>query len=104
MSGIAQLQECCLRLTARRLLLDDCDAWTLNASLTTSGSYRKCSKRRTLGLSAQATSLRRIARTTKSWLKARGSGSGKVTEFAADLMPKPGCGLRSNVHAPASVA
>jgi hypothetical protein len=27
-------------------LLDDCDAWTLNASLTTSSSYRKCSKRR----------------------------------------------------------
>jgi hypothetical protein len=25
-------------------------------------------------------------------------------EFAADLMPKPDCGLRSNVHAPASVA
>jgi hypothetical protein len=35
------------RLTAPCFLLDDCDAWTLNASLTTSSSYRKCSKRRT---------------------------------------------------------
>ena len=42
------------------LLLDDYDAWTLNASLTTLSSYRKCSKRWILGHSAQATSLQRI--------------------------------------------
>src|SRR5437879_13179204 len=50
------------RLTAPRLLLDDCDAWTLNASLRRLSSYRKCSKRRILGHSAQATSLLRIGR------------------------------------------
>src|SRR5690348_9772148 len=39
--------------------------WTLNASLTTSSSYRKCSKRRTLDHSAQATSLLQIEDTTR---------------------------------------
>jgi hypothetical protein len=37
---------CRFRLTVPRLLLDDSDAWTLNASLMTSSSYRKCSKLR----------------------------------------------------------
>ena len=38
--------RCGFRLTAPRFLLEDWDAWTLNASLTTSSSYRKCLKRR----------------------------------------------------------
>ena len=36
-------------LTALRLLLDDYDAWTLNASLPILSSYRRCSKRRISG-------------------------------------------------------
>jgi hypothetical protein len=36
------------RLTVAVLLLDIETEWTLNALLTTSSSYRKCSKRRTL--------------------------------------------------------
>jgi hypothetical protein len=35
------------RLTIAVLMLDIETEWTLNASLTTSSSYRKCSKRRT---------------------------------------------------------
>ncbi len=58
--------SCRFRLTAPCLLLDDCDAWTLNASLTRLSTYRRCSKRRILGHSAQATSLLPIAGTTKS--------------------------------------
>src|SRR5438477_1895557 len=64
------------RLTAPRLLLDDCDAWTLNASLTRLSSYRKCSKRRILDHSAQATSLLLIEGTMKCWHIARGLGFG----------------------------
>jgi hypothetical protein len=43
-----------LRLTIATLMLDIETEWTLNASLTTSSSYRKCSKRRTLDHSAQS--------------------------------------------------
>ena len=64
-----------------RLLLDDCDAWTLNASLTRLSSYRKCSKRRILGHSAQATSLLPIEGTTKCSQIARGLGFGSNMEF-----------------------
>ena len=60
-----------------------CDAWTLNASLTRSSSYRKCSKRRILGHSAQATSLLRIDGTTICSRTVRGFDFGSVMEFAA---------------------
>jgi hypothetical protein len=46
-----------LRLTTAMLMSDIGTEWTLNASLTRLSSYRKCSKRRILGHSAQATSL-----------------------------------------------
>jgi len=36
------------RLTVAVLMVDIETEWTLSASLTTSSSYRKCSKRRTL--------------------------------------------------------
>ena len=48
-----------------RTYIGYCDKWTLNALLTTSSSYRKCSKRRTLDHSAQATSLLQIEGTTR---------------------------------------
>jgi len=73
------------RLTIAMLMLDIETEWTLNASLTTSSSYRKCSKRRILGHSAQATSRLRIEGTTKCSRIARGSGSGSSLGFAADL-------------------
>ena len=53
------------RLTVAVLMLDIEMEWTLNASLTRLSSYRKCSKHRTLGHSAQATSLLPIAGTTR---------------------------------------
>jgi hypothetical protein len=53
------------RLTVAVLMLDIETEWTLNALLTTSSSYRKCSKRRTLDHSAQATSLLQIEGTTR---------------------------------------
>src|ERR1700693_6154109 len=60
------------------------DVERLNASLTRSSSYRKCSKRRILGHSAQATSLLPIEGTTKCSRKALGfgfgSGMGSVVE------------------------
>ena len=67
------------------LLLDDCDAWTLNASLATSSSYRKCSKRRILGHSAQATSLLRIEGTMRCSPRARGFAFGNAMASVADL-------------------
>src|SRR5713101_3548453 len=76
--------SCRFRLTGPRRLLDDCDAWTLNASLTRLGSYRKCSKRRILGHSAQATSLLPIEGTTKCSHIARGLGFGSGMAFVAD--------------------
>jgi hypothetical protein len=45
--GSAQMPLQVFRLTAPRLFLDDCDAWTSNALLTRLNSYTKCSKRRT---------------------------------------------------------
>jgi hypothetical protein len=59
--------------------------WTLNASLTTSSSYRKCSKRRTLDHSAQATSLLQIEGMTRRSRTARGLNSGNIMASAADL-------------------
>jgi len=53
------------RLTVAVLMLDIETEWTLNALLTTSSSYRKCSKRRILDHSAQATSLLQIEGTTR---------------------------------------
>jgi len=73
------------RLTNATLMSDIEMEWTLNASLTTSSSYRKCSKRRILGHSAQATSLLPIEGTTKCSRTALGFGSGSVMGFAADL-------------------
>ncbi len=52
-------------LTVAVLMLDIETEWTLNALLTTSSSYRKCSKRRTFDHSAQATSLLQIEGTTR---------------------------------------
>jgi hypothetical protein len=59
--------------------------WTLNASLTTSSSYRKCSKRRTLDRSAQATSLLLIDGTTKCLRTVLGFGCGSGMASVADL-------------------
>src|SRR5208282_5864149 len=58
--------------------------WMLNALLTTSSSYRKCSKRRTLDHSAQATSLLQIEGTTRRSLIARGFGSGNAMASVAE--------------------
>jgi hypothetical protein len=85
-----------LRLTNATLMLDIETEWTLNASLTTSSSYRKCSKRRILGHSAQATSLRRIEGMTKCSRIARGSGFGSSTGSAAEVNPKAGFGFKAS--------
>jgi hypothetical protein len=61
-----------------------CDGWTLNALLTTSSSYRKCSKRRTLDHSAQAISLLQIEGTTKYSHIARGFSFGSVMACVAE--------------------
>jgi hypothetical protein len=71
-------------------------AWTLNASLATFTSYRKCSKRRISGHSAQATSRLRINGMTKSSRTARGSVFGSSSGFAAEVNAKPGFGFRVN--------
>jgi hypothetical protein len=76
------------RLTHSHFVLDDCDAWTLNASLTRLSSYRKCSKRRILGHSAQAISLLPIAGMTKCSHIARGFGCGSGMASVADLSPR----------------
>src|SRR5271166_4385425 len=81
--------SCGFRLTAPRLLLDDWDAWTLNASLGRLSSYRRCSKRRILGHSAQATSLLPIAGTTKCSHIVRGFSFGSGMASAAE--PSPHC-------------
>jgi hypothetical protein len=62
---IALRHQCSFRLTHSGFVLDDGKGWTLNASLTTLSSYRKCSKRRTLDHSAQATSRPQIEGTTR---------------------------------------
>jgi hypothetical protein len=69
-------------------LLDIETEWTLNASLTRLSSYRKCSKRRILGHSAQATSLLPIKGTTKCSRIARGFGCGNGMGFAAETSPQ----------------
>ena len=73
------------RLTCR-LSVRYCGAWTLNGSLTRLSSYRKCSKRRILGHSAQAIWRPRIGGTTKCSRTARGfifgSGLASVVELS----------------------
>jgi len=80
--------SCRFRLTAPRLLLDDCDAWTLNASLARLSSYRKCSKRPIFGHSAQATSLLPIAGTTKNLHTARGFSFGNAMGSVVETSPR----------------
>ena len=72
------------RLTVAVLMLDIETGWTLNALLTTSSSYRKCSKRRTLDHSAQATSRLQIEVTMRSSPTARGFGSGNAMASVAE--------------------
>jgi len=86
-----------LRLTIAMLMSDIGTKWTLNASLTTLSSYRRCSKRRILDHSAQATSLLPIEGTTKCSLTVRGFGFGSISGFAADLKLKAGFGFRASV-------
>ena len=93
-----------LRLTPATLMLDIETEWTLNASLTTLSSYRKCSKRRILGHSAQRTSRLRIEDTTKCSRIARGFGFGSISGFAADLNLKAGLGFRTSATFPASAS
>src|ERR1700693_3964939 len=73
------------RLTNATLMSDIVTEWTLNASLTRLSSYRKCSKRRILGHSAQATSPLPIEGMTKCSRTAHGFGSGSDTGSVADL-------------------
>src|SRR5580692_12404396 len=74
-----------LRLTIATLMSDIETEWTLNASLTRFSSYRKCSKRRISGHSAQATSRLRIEGTTKCSRIARGFGCGRILGSAAEV-------------------
>jgi hypothetical protein len=85
-----------LRLTNATLMLDIGTEWTLNASLTRLSSYRKCSRRRILGHSAQATSLLPIEGMTKCSRIARGFGSGNSMGFAAEVNPKAGFEFRAS--------
>jgi len=80
-----------LGLTIATLMLDIGTEWTLNASLTRLSSYRKCSKRRILDHSAQATFLLPIEDTTRCSRTAHGFGFGRTLGFAADLSLKPQC-------------
>jgi hypothetical protein len=77
--------EMASRLTVAALMLDIETEWTLNALLTTSSSYRKCSKRQTLDRSAQATSLLRIEGMMRCSPIVRGSGCGSVMASVADM-------------------
>jgi hypothetical protein len=80
--------------TGRQLPFDPCGAyvgyldieteWTLNALLTTSSSYRKCSKRRTFDHPAQATSLLPIEGTTRCSRIVRGFSLGSGMGSAAE--------------------
>src|SRR5207253_126748 len=83
-------------LTISVLLSDIATAWTLNASLTISSSFRKCSKRRILGHSAQATSRLLIESTMKCSRTALGSGCGSSTGFAAEVKPKARIAFRAS--------
>ena len=87
-------------LTIATLMSDIGKEWTLNASLTRLSSYRKCSKRRISGHSAQATSLLPIDGTTKCSRIARGFGFGSGTGFAAGVNPKAGLGFRASAAFP----
>ena|SRR5579872_4609739 len=78
---------CRFRLILAVLMLDIVMEWTLNALSTISSSYRKCSKPRTLGHSAQAISLLRIEGTTKCWRIARGFSFGNGMGSAAEQNP-----------------
>jgi len=69
-------------------MLDIETEWTLNALLTTSSSYRKCSKRRTLDHSAQATSPLQIEGTTRCSRTALGSGCGSILASVAEPNPR----------------
>jgi hypothetical protein len=99
---IAQSQsfEMPLRIDLCAVLLDIEREWTLNASLTRFSSYRKCSKRRISGHSAQATSLLRIEGTTKCSRIARGFGCGRILGFAAEVKLKAGLGFRASAAFP----
>jgi hypothetical protein len=91
-----------LRLTTAPLMSDIGTGWTLNASSKIFSSYRKCSKRRTSGRSAQATSLLPIEGTTKCSRIARGFGCGSSSGFAAEVKPKAGFGFRASSAFPVS--
>src|SRR5258708_20539085 len=82
--GVGAQLQVPLRLTIAFLMLDIGREWTLNASLTRLSSYRKCSKRRILGHSAQATSRLRIEDTTKCSRIARGFGFGSGMASVAE--------------------
>jgi hypothetical protein len=89
-----------LRLTIAMLMSDSETEWTLNASLTRLSNYKKCSKRRILGHSAQATSLLPIEGTTKCSRIARGFGCGSISGFAAEVKPKAGLGFKASAAFP----
>jgi hypothetical protein len=89
-----------LRLTNATLMLDIQTEWTLSASLTRFSSFRKCSKRRILGHSAQATSLLPIEGTTKCSLIVLGFGCGNDMDFAAEVKPKAGLGFKASIVFP----
>jgi|HubBroStandDraft_4_1064222.scaffolds.fasta_scaffold96586_2 hypothetical protein len=88
------------RLTVAPLMLDIKTEWTLNASLTRLSSYRKCSKRQTLGHSAQLTSLLPIEGMTKCSRIAHGSGCGDGMDFVAEAKAKSGLGFRASAAFP----
>ena len=77
------------RLTVDVLRLGIEAKWTLNALLTTSSSYRKCSKRRTLDRSAHAILRLRIETTIRGSPIARGFGFGNGMAYVAE--PNPQC-------------
>jgi hypothetical protein len=85
-----------LRLTIATLMSHIETEWTLNASLTRLNSYGKCSKRRILGHSAQATSLPPIEGTTKCSRTALGFVFGSISGFAAGVKPKAVLGFRAS--------
>ena len=87
-------------LTIATLMLDIGTEWTLNASLTRLSSYRKCSKRRILGHSAQATPRLRIDGMTKCSRIALGFGFGNILGFVAEVKPKAGLGFKASAAFP----
>jgi hypothetical protein len=89
-----------LRLTIATLMSDIETEWTLNASLTRLSGYKKCSKRRIVGHSAQATSLRRIEGTMKCSRTALGFGFGSGMASVAELKPKAAIGFKASTAFP----